>query len=139
MALIGLGSNIDPVRHLKTAAGEIRREYPDAVFSHVYRSRPVGMAGEHFLNACCRLRTGLGASELVDWLKSLEREAGREPIHDPWKPRTLDLDLLMLGERTLDEGLVRYGHVRIPAMELVELPLEHPGQEEISKCPSIIL
>jgi len=121
MALIGLGSNIDPARHLKAAARAIRGQYPDAVFSRVYRSRPVGMSGENFLNACCRVQTDLDATAFENWLKSLEQAEGREASHDPWEPRTLDLDLLMLGGQTMDEGLLRYAHVCVPAAELVDV------------------
>lgn len=139
IALIGLGSNIDPIRHLRAAAMAIRLQYPDAVFSNVYRSRPVGMSGEDFLNACCCVRTTLGLTALTGWLKSLERAAGRASGHGSWEPRTLDLDLLMLGERIVDEGLFRYAHVHVPASELVDISIASPGGEQVRIYSSLTL
>jgi len=138
-ALIGMGSNIDPEHYLKMAAAAIRSEYPDVLFSHVYRSQPIGMSGGDFLNACCCLHTGLGTEATINWLKSLEQEAGRKPSHDPWEPRTLDLDLLMLGDRTLDEGLFQYDHVRIPAMELMDLPFPRSSEANVNTYPALRL
>jgi len=139
MALIGLGSNIDPALHLKAAARAIRGQYPDAVFSRVYRSRPVGMSGENFLNACCRVQTVLDATAFENWLKSLEQAEGREANHDPWEPRTLDLDLLMLDGRMLDETLLRYAHVFVPASELMDLPIAVSESGDIRHYSSLSL
>jgi len=109
--LVGMGSNIDPERHLATAAIAIRRLFPEARFSAVYRSPAVGMEhAEDFLNACCRLQSDMSAPALSTRLKQLEDEHGRDRSQGSWKPRTLDLDLLMAGEDVLDDELFRYAH-----------------------------
>ncbi len=121
--LVGMGSNIDPERHLATAATAIRRLFPDACFSAVYRSPAVGMEhAEDFLNACCCLQSDMSAPALSTRLKQLEDEHGRDRSQGSWKPRTLDLDLLMAGEDVLDDELFRYAHAYVPARELMHLP-----------------
>jgi 2-amino-4-hydroxy-6-hydroxymethyldihydropteridine diphosphokinase len=121
--LIGMGSNIDPERHLTTAAIAIRRLFPGACFSKVYRSAAVGMDhAEDFLNACCSLQSDMTVAALSAWLKELEDEHGRDRSQGSWKPRTLDLDLLKAGENVLDDELFRYAHAYVPAKELVHLP-----------------
>ncbi len=121
--LVGMGSNIDPERHLSSAAVAIRKLFPDACFSTVFSSPAVGMGkAADFLNACCRLQSAKSAEELGAWLKQLEDEHGRDRSHGSWRPRTLDLDLLMAGEDVLDDELFRYAHAYVPAKELVQLP-----------------
>jgi 2-amino-4-hydroxy-6-hydroxymethyldihydropteridine diphosphokinase len=120
-ALISMGSNIEPERHLLFAARKIRQRFPDAVFSRVYRSEPLGMKGGDFLNACCRLETGLRPEEIKAWLLGIESDCKRDRSRGSWEPRTLDLDLLMLGDRVLDRDLYRYAHLYMPASDLVRL------------------
>ena len=120
-ALIGMGSNIEPERYLAAAAREIRAAYPKARFSSVYRSPAVGMEGDDFLNACCLIDTAQSQAELDAWLKGLEDRHGRDRTAGSWRPRTLDLDLLLYGDQCLDADLYRYAHMHVPAAELVEL------------------
>lgn len=121
--LIGMGSNIEPERHLRAAAGEIRARFPGARFSRVYRSPAVGMEdAADFLNACCLLETDMDAAALAAWLKRLEDAHGRDRSRGSWRPRTLDLDILMADGEALDDELFHYAHAWVPASELAPLP-----------------
>ena len=122
-ALVGMGSNISPEKHLADAASEIRKRFSDVRFSSVYQSRAVGMDGDDFLNACCLISNVPDSGELNSWFKSLEDEHGRDRSEGSWKPRTLDLDLLMFDGKVLDDDLYRYPHVYVPASELVDFEL----------------
>jgi len=129
--LVGMGSNIEPERHLCAAAAAIRERFPDAVFSSVYRSAAVGMDNAaDFLNACCLIDTVMESARLNAWLKQLEDAHGRDRSQGSWKPRTLDLDVLMRGDEVVDDDLYRYAYVYIPAGELVELssPVDTAGE-----------
>ena len=132
-ALIGMGSNIDPEQHLMDAAKEIRVRFPDCRFSAVYRSKAVGMEGDDFLNACCLIEGVLAQAELVGWFKGLEDRHGRDRSEGSWKPRTLDLDLLVYGDEVLDDDLFRYPHVYVPASELVDMDLPSPENGVVLK------
>jgi len=117
--LLGMGSNIEPEQHLEDASIALKEAFPDVQFSHVYRSAAVGMDGDDFLNACCLLHHDLTADDFLIWLKALEDKHGRDRSEGSWKPRTLDLDILMVDEVLLDEDLYKYGHIYVPASELV--------------------
>jgi len=122
-ALIGMGSNIEPEKYLQCAGQDIRKCFSDVVYSNVYQSPAIGMAGDDFLNACCLLNNVPEKVELLKWLKLLEDKYGRDRTEGSWKPRTLDLDLLMYGDGVLDDDLFRYAHVFGPASELIDLKL----------------
>ncbi len=117
--LLGLGSNIDPEMHLRGAAKTLKAKFPNVRFSSVYQSAAVGMDGDDFLNACCLFEHDLAQAELLVWLKALEDKHGRDRSEGSWKPRTLDLDILMVDENIVDDDVYKYGHVYLPASELV--------------------
>jgi len=119
--LIGMGSNIEPEHHLCAAAQAIRQQFGQVDFSSVYRSKAVGMDGDDFLNACCIFSADLTHENLLYWLKALEDEHGRDRSEGSWKPRTLDLDILLIDDAVVDEDLYRYGHIFVPASELIRL------------------
>lgn len=122
-ALIGMGSNIDPEKYLQCASQDIRQSFSGVTYSNVYQSTAVGMDGDDFLNACCLLMDVPEKVELLKWLKLLEDKYGRDRTEGSWKPRTLDLDLVMYGDEILDNDLFRYAHVFGPASELIDLAL----------------
>jgi 2-amino-4-hydroxy-6-hydroxymethyldihydropteridine diphosphokinase len=71
------------------------------------------------------LRTGLCPRALLEACLAIERAAGRER-RERWGPRTLDLDLVRVGGRTVDEPDLRLPHPELPRRafwqrELVEL------------------
>jgi len=134
-ALVGMGSNIDPELNLRQAAIAIRQRFADARFSRVYRSAAVGMEGDDFLNACCLFDTSLSCERLVAWLKGLEDMQGRIRTGGAWQSRTLDLDLLMLGDDVFDDDLFHYAHVYVPASELVTPGIPHGDASAVTLHP----
>ena len=132
-ALVGIGSNIRPEAHLISAATELRERYPEVSFSDVYRSRAVGMESDDFLDACCLIQDVADRVALVEWFKSLEDAHGRDRSEGSWKPRTLDLDLLMFDEEVVDDDLFRYPHVYVPASELIDMKLPDPENGVVLK------
>jgi len=126
VALLGLGSNIEPEAHLRWVAARLRREFAPVRFSRVYRSPAVGMAGDDFLNACCLLHTDLSLARLIARCKAWEDQRGRDRSAGSWRPRTLDVDVLMFDGQIVDEGLLRYAFAYHPACELVALPQPGP-------------
>ncbi len=119
--LVGMGSNIDPESNLLQAAAALRAEFGSVAFSSVYRSAAVGMDGDDFLNACCLFDSALEQTEVRRRMKALEDAQGRDRSSGSWKPRTIDLDVLMYHGEVVDDELYRYAHAYVPASELVEL------------------
>jgi len=132
--LVGMGSNIDAEQNLRHAAVALRAEFAEVRFSSVYRSKAIGMQGDDFYNACCVFRTALSQAQLRLHLKKLEDDQGRDRSHGSWKPRTIDLDVLMYDGGVVDDELYQYAHASVPASELltIELPSPPANQELIA-------
>lgn len=110
-ALIGLGSNLgDRDANIARALALLESEGDVAVIarSPLYTTAPVGGPPQgDFRNGAALVETALEPRALLDVLKSVERRLGREDGMPRWGPRTVDLDLLLFGERIVDEpGLV---------------------------------
>jgi len=71
--------------------------------SSLYRNPPAGYLDQpEFVNAVARIETRLAPRDLLEQLLAIERAHGR--VRDfPNGPRTLDLDILLYGERTVRE------------------------------------
>src|SRR5436190_13782230 len=95
-AYIGLGSNLGDRRAMIAQALEQLR--PRRV-STIVETEPWGVAEQpRFLNAVAELETDLAPAELLDRLRDVERGLGRVR-KEKWGPRTIDLDLLLYGDR----------------------------------------
>jgi len=85
----------------------LSRETDLLAVSRMYASEPFGRSHQPwFLNLAVRAATGRSPWELLALAKRLEREAGRRG-GARWGPRTLDVDILLLGDAVIDlPGLV---------------------------------
>lgn len=94
-----------------------------AAVSGLYRSRPVGGPPQpDYLNAALRLDTALGPEALLARLHALEAQAGRVR-RERWGPRTLDLDLIGLGELVRATPTLTLPHPRAHERAFVLAPL----------------
>jgi 2-amino-4-hydroxy-6-hydroxymethyldihydropteridine diphosphokinase len=92
--------------------------------SEIRETEPVGPVEQPaFLNAAAKLRTTLGARELLDALLEIERALGRTRDGPRWGPRTIDLDLLLYGDERLDEPGLTVPHPRLAERLFVLEPL----------------
>jgi 2-amino-4-hydroxy-6-hydroxymethyldihydropteridine diphosphokinase len=141
-AYVGLGANLGPreVTLLRAVDLLAAADGVEVVaVSQLRETEPVGVVDQPpFLNGAVAVDTSLRARELLDLLLEIERELGRVR-GERWGPRTVDLDLLVYGEETLDEPGVRVPHPRLAerrfALEpLVELDpaLDVPGLGDVS-------
>lgn len=98
-AVIGLGSNLgDRLRYLRAAAQELMQIGKVQARSAVYETEPVGGPPQpRYLNAALWLATELLPDKLLAVLHCIERHAGRFRDGERDQPRTLDLDMLLLG------------------------------------------
>lgn len=127
---VGLGSNIEPERHLRAALRSLTQEFGPLRESPVYRSPAFGMQGPDFLNLVVAFDTDRAAEDVERVLTALEADSGRVRS-DLIASRTLDLDLLIYGgavapERRLPrEDVLRYPFVLGPLHDLAP-QLRHP-------------
>ena len=125
-AHVGLGSNLDdPEHHVRQALRELA-ELPGTrlvAYSSLYRTAPVGKLDQpDFVNAVALLGTALSPRDLLKELLALEARHGRERVERNG-PRTLDLDLLLLGDRVIREPGLEVPHARMHERAFVLLPL----------------
>jgi 2-amino-4-hydroxy-6-hydroxymethyldihydropteridine diphosphokinase len=130
VGLLGLGSNVGERRaHLQAAVDALGAAGVGVLASSsIYDTDPVGEVLDQpsFLNACLRVRTALAPLELLDAVKRLERELGRDEDTVRHGPRAIDIDILLLGELELSDQRMSLPHeqllsrrfVLIPALEL---------------------
>lgn len=98
---LGIGSNIESVRHLRLAMTELRRRFTDVQASSVYRNAPVGFEGEDFLNLVVRAQTERSPAEVVRELEEIHLLAGRVR-RNGFASRELDIDLLLYDRLVLE-------------------------------------
>jgi 2-amino-4-hydroxy-6-hydroxymethyldihydropteridine diphosphokinase len=125
-AFVGLGANLgEPkaqVRRAIAALGAIPMTRLLAA-SSLYRSAPVGVGEQpDFINAVAAIETGLSARALLDKLLAIEARFGRRR-DVPGSPRTLDLDLLLYGDRVIAEPDLIVPHPRMHERAFVLAPL----------------
>jgi 2-amino-4-hydroxy-6-hydroxymethyldihydropteridine diphosphokinase len=125
-AYIGLGGNEGDVSlNLQAAIAEIG-ELPETRVvrvSSLYRTAPVGLVEQpDFLNGVVAVDTSLEPADLLDRLLAIERSLGRTR-EVPGGPRTVDLDLLLWGDRVVETPSLRVPHPRMHERAFVLIPL----------------
>jgi 2-amino-4-hydroxy-6-hydroxymethyldihydropteridine diphosphokinase len=125
IAYIGIGANL----------GDAQANVADALVrlaaipgthllraSHNYRTAPIDSSGDDYINAVACLDTSLPAHELLAALQAIEQAHGRErPYRNA--PRTLDLDLLLYGDQSIDTPALQVPHARMLERAFVLVPL----------------
>ena len=124
-AAIALGSNLgDRVSHLDHAVARLQTFIRKLKVSRYYETAPIGVSGPQplFLNAAAVGETHLSARQLLDALLAIEGERGRERPYEN-APRTLDLDLILFGDLTIEEAGLVIPHPRFRERRFVLEPL----------------
>ena len=121
---VALGSNLgDRDRALRDAVEILTTAIRDLQVSTFHDTEPVGYIDQpRFLNAAAIGSTALSPRELLAFLLGVERQFGRARTA-PNGPRTLDLDLVLYGDRILDEPGLAIPHPRFRERAFVLEPL----------------
>jgi 2-amino-4-hydroxy-6-hydroxymethyldihydropteridine diphosphokinase len=126
-AYLGLGANLgDRERTLLVAVDALDAEEGIEVVevSTLRETDPVGVGEQPpFLNGVVAVDTTLPARELLDRLLRLEQRFGRVRVAGEHAPRTLDLDLLLYDDETIDEPGLTVPHPRMHERRFVLEPL----------------
>lgn len=142
---IALGSNLaQPLQQVNTALEALGR-IPHTqliVCSSFYRTKPLGPQNQpDFLNAAVALDTLLTAEQLLDETQAIERNQGRERKDQRWGPRTLDLDIMLYGDRVIDTDRLTVPHYGLKEREFMLYPLAEialdlvfPDGETLADC-----
>ena len=122
---IGMGSNLaDPADQLRSAVQALA-QLPDCRFvgvSAFYHSDSLLPGQPRYTNAVTAIDSSLAPLALLDALQAIELDQGRER-HERWGPRTLDLDILLFGDRLIDTPRLKVPHYHMQARPFVLYPL----------------
>ena len=122
---IGMGSNLaDPAEQLRSAIDALaqlpRTELVGV--SAFYQSDSLLPGQPRYTNAVAALDSTLPPLELLDALQAIENGQGRERL-ERWGPRTLDLDIVLFGDRLIDEPRLKVPHYHLQERAFVLYPL----------------
>ncbi|MGD8108152.1 2-amino-4-hydroxy-6-hydroxymethyldihydropteridine diphosphokinase [Pantoea sp. FN0302] len=138
---LALGSNLaDPLHQVRNALDALDAipQTQRVAVSSFYRTPPYGPPDQpDYLNAAVALDTALSPEALLDHTQRIELEQGRERKAERWGPRTLDLDILLFGDRVLHTPRLTVPHydmhnrafMLVPLLEIApqaRLPDGHP-------------
>lgn len=124
-AVMSLGGNSGEVLETLQEAVELIAATPDVVVtdvSGVYRTAPWGKTDQpDFLNIVLIAETMLVSDILLERLQTIENYLGR--VRDErWGPRTVDIDLIVLGDRVRTDDVLTLPHPRAHERAFVLVP-----------------
>ncbi|KAB8306264.1 2-amino-4-hydroxy-6-hydroxymethyldihydropteridine diphosphokinase [Erwinia endophytica] len=124
---LALGSNLADPLHQVQAALDALATLPQTarvITSSFYRTPPYGPPNQpDYLNAAVALDTELTPEDLLDQTQRIEREQGRVRKDQRWGPRTLDLDIMLFGNLTLNTPRLIVPHYDIRNRAFMLVPL----------------
>lgn len=124
---LALGSNLEqPLRQVNSALAALDAVPHTRVVccSAFYRSRPLGPQDQpDYLNAVVALDTTLAPEQLLDETQAIEQQHGRVRKENRWGPRTLDLDILLFGDATIQTARLTVPHYDMKHREFMLYPL----------------
>jgi len=111
---LGFGSNTNRESFLRTGLAKLHQSYTIKQVSPVYRSPALGFDGADFYNFCVEIEADTTLAQLNERLKEIEDSCGRDRTSGRYSLRTLDIDILLFGDRVGEH----YGIV-LPRPEIV--------------------
>ncbi len=125
-AYLGLGTNLGDRQENLAQAVKALDAGPDLTVlrtSGIYETAPWGLTGQpDFLNLVAEVSTTLSPHQLLDYVKELEKELGRE--RSPrFGPRLIDVDILLYGDRVIEEPDLHIPHASLHLRAFALVPL----------------
>lgn len=125
-AYISLGSNMGDKEQALRHAVELLNDYAAInviAVSSIYDTDPVGYEEQDvFLNIVVKITTTLKPQPLLDVCQQIEQQLKRVRIVR-WGPRTIDLDILLFNDETIDTATLIVPHPRMHERAFVLVPL----------------
>ena len=123
--VIGLGGNVGDVLETFRRAREALAQLGAVTSAPLYRTAPIGPAQPPYLNSAARVQWEVAsAGELIATVLEIERMLGRDRRgEERWGPRTIDLDVLLWGERAERTPQLEVPHPRLHERRFALRPL----------------
>lgn len=129
--VLGLGSNIEPIKHLRSALAEIKRLSGGTVVNvaSIYESDALlpenapNIWNKKYLNSAVELEvSNFEPLKLLKDIKAIEQKLGRAGA-DRWAPRNIDIDILWVQDFTFNNEALNIPHAQILNRPFALLPL----------------
>ena len=130
---IGMGSNLAAPDQQLHRAVQALAGLPGTALAGVsafYQSDSLLPGQPRYTNAVAALDSDLAPLDLLDALQAIENDQGRERL-ERWGPRTLDLDILLFGDRLIDEPRLKVPHYQLHLRPFVLYPLAELAPAEL--------
>lgn len=135
---IGLGSNLaQPEKQIQAACSSLAALSGCRFVkcSSLYRSQPMGPQDQpDYVNAVALIETILLPEALLQKTQLIENQQGRVRNANRWGPRTLDLDILLYGNKFVDSEHLRIPHSGMKQREFVLYPLFEIAADLVLPC-----
>ena len=136
LCYIGIGSNLgDRAKYIENAIEKLKETKGIEVkrVSNIYETEPMaGPKQGKYLNGAIEIETALEPRELFLRLSEIEKQLGRVRTLKN-APRTIDLDILLYGDKKIDEPDLKIPHPRMQEREFVMKPLKELIGDETLK------
>jgi 2-amino-4-hydroxy-6-hydroxymethyldihydropteridine diphosphokinase len=115
LVYVGIGSNIEPERHIRAALAALADRFGALTVSPVYETEAIGFTGPSFLNLVVSFETDSALPDVAQQLTAIERSNNYLGGAEKFSSRTLDLDLLLYGDVA-----GTFGAVTLPRADIVD-------------------
>lgn len=129
---VSVGSNIEKHKHIEMAIRELSQLGQDAIrLSTLYECPPLGFTGDSFFNLVVEIRTSSSLDTVVRQLRDIELRWGRHVDAQKYQDRTLDLDIILFGDR------VKAAHPQLPRKDIYQYSFVIQPLYEL--CPDLVI
>ncbi len=120
---LGIGSNKDRQHNISSCLRILRNSFRDIDISSVYQSPAFGFVGADFYNFVVRVGSHFTPREMKLWLQKIEDQHGRDRNQPRYSDRTLDIDLLLVDDCIINDGIIEVPRCEIFKRDYVLRPL----------------
>ena len=129
--LLGLGSSLGNKKAALFWGRRLISLHPQIkvlCVSRIFRSAPMGAAQALFLNQCCLIQTQLSPTDLLAFIKTIEKRVGRKES-TRWSDRILDIDILLYEQECVDTSVLTIPHPSFQERSFVIQPAQEIAQD----------
>lgn len=126
--LLALGSNLrhvrygDPRRILRAASDALEKRVAILARAPFIASAPVGPSQRRYANSAVLVETGLNPPDLLAVTQGIEQDFGRKRRGQPWRARTLDIDIILWSGGKWGDDVLKIPHPHFREREFVLAP-----------------
>ncbi len=120
---VGIGSNIDREKNIKSCIEILKDLYDNILISPVYETEAMGFNGPNFYNLVLSFETEENVYDLKNGLNQIENNHGRHFNETKFSSRTLDIDILYYDDLILSDDKVQIPRKEICEYDFVLKPL----------------